>query len=58
MAWSRRKKLSLARGRRDVVRDVLVEDDQAGGVALQVGHVAERGGDEARVVELGDAAAT
>ena len=48
------EKLSLARGWRDVIGDIVVEDDQPGGIALQVGHVAERRGDEARVIQLGD----
>src|ERR1035438_9691489 len=49
------EELSLTGGRREVVLHVLIENDQAGGVALPVGHVAERGGDEAGVIELGDA---
>ena len=46
--------LALARGGRHVIDDILVEYDEAGGVALRVGHVAERRRHEARVIELGD----
>ena len=49
------EELPLAGGGRDVVLDVFIEDDEAGRIALGVGHVAERGGDEAGVIELGDA---
>ena len=36
------EQLALARGGRDVILHVLVENDQPGGVALVRGHVAER----------------
>src|SRR3974377_930218 len=49
------EELSLAGGRRDVILHILIEDNQAGGVALAVGHVAQRGGYEARVIQFGDA---
>ena len=48
--------LALARGGADVVAHLVVEDDQAGGVALVLdGQIEERGGEEAGVIHLGDA---
>ena len=46
------EKLSLAGRGRHVVGDVFVEDDQPGGVALHVGHIAKGSRHEARVIEL------
>ena len=47
--------LALAGGGLDVVAHIVVEDDHAGGVALLVGEIGERHGQEPAVVELGDA---
>jgi hypothetical protein len=48
------EKLSLACGRGDVVFDVFVEDNEAGGVALLRGHVDETGRHVAREIEFVD----
>ncbi len=48
--------LALARRRADVVAHFVVEDDQAGGVALILDReIEKRRGDEARVVHFADA---
>ncbi len=46
------EKLALASGWRDVILHVVIEDDEAGGIALQVGHIAEGRSDEPGIVEF------
>src|SRR5437870_4646534 len=50
------RELSLTRRRPDVVAHLVVEDNQAGGIALAVDRqIEERGGDIARIIHLVDA---
>jgi hypothetical protein len=46
------EELALASGGLNVILDVLIEDDESGGVTLNGRHVAQRRSDEARVIEL------